>query len=48
MRQYGIVYVYVGDLERRDFPNEGLAKFGNNMNVIYSNARVSIYERIDN
>ena len=48
MRQYGIVYVYVGDLERRDFPNEGLAKFVNNMNVIYSNARVSIYERIDN
>ncbi len=44
MSRYAIKYVYVGGLERRDYPLHGLAKFENHMKKIYTNEIVDIYE----
>ena len=43
--RYAVKYVYIGHLERRDYPAYGLSKFENNMKKIYSNEMVEIYER---
>ena len=45
MSRYTVKYVYIGYLERRDYPEYGLSKFENNMKKIYSNEIVDIYER---
>ena len=45
MSRYTVNYVYIGYLERRDYPEYGLSKFENNMKKIYSNEIVDIYER---
>ena len=45
MSRYAVKYVYIGHLERRDFPVHGLSKFEDNMKKIYSNEMVEIYER---
>lgn len=42
--RYAVEYVYIGHLERRDYPAYGLLKFENNMKKIYSNEMVEIYE----
>ena len=44
MSRYAIKYVYLGRLERRDYPAHGFAKFENHMNKIYTNETVDIYE----
>ena len=44
--RYGIRYVYVGSLERKQFSEQELGKFGQYMNPIYRNRGVTIYERI--
>ena len=45
--EYDIRYVYVGPLERQLFPADGLEKFDDYMHVVYRNAGVTIYERLD-
>ena len=44
---YDIRYVYVGELERQQFPAYGLAKFEDYMQLIFRNSAVAIYERMD-
>ncbi|NLE43098.1 MAG: hypothetical protein GX620_00125 [Chloroflexi bacterium] len=43
--KYDISYVYVGPLEQERYPANGLAKFGEFMEVVYTNPRVTIYHR---
>ena len=45
--KYGIKYVYVGDLERRKYPQLTMAKFDQLFDVAYQNDSVRIYERRD-
>jgi uncharacterized membrane protein len=47
LEQYDIRYVYVGSLERQQFPAEGLTKFEDYMYPIFRNGGVTIYERVD-
>jgi len=42
---YDVTYVYVGSLERRDYPPEALAKFATFMDVVYDADGVTIYRR---
>ncbi|HCU80651.1 MAG: hypothetical protein CL789_02125 [Chloroflexi bacterium] len=44
MSRYAIKYVYLGELERRDYPDHGFVKFDNHMKKIYTNETVDIYE----
>jgi uncharacterized membrane protein len=44
---YDIRYVYVGSLEREQFPEYSLAKFEDYMRPMYRNGDVTIYERFD-
>jgi len=44
MSRYAIKYVYLGALERRDYPDHGFVKFDNHMKKIYTNETVDIYE----
>lgn len=46
IRQVGVEYVYIGPLERADFPVEILAKFDGAFPVVFSNDAVTIY-RVD-
>ena len=47
MRQYGVEYVYVGELEHLYYQKEGLAKFvdglGGELDQVYANEHVKIY-----
>jgi uncharacterized membrane protein len=47
LARYDIRYVYVGSLERQQFPTKGLQKFDNHMRAIYRNSGVTIYERFE-
>ena len=49
MRRYGVEYVYVGQLERLYYPEEGLSKFGEGLDLIevYRNEQVRIYRVSD-
>ena len=42
---YGIRYVYVGSLERQEYPATALSKFDQLLDVAYQNGQVTIYER---
>ena len=39
--KYGVDYIYVGVLERRDFPAAGIEKFARNLTPIYEDERNS-------
>lgn len=43
--KYDIRYVYVGPLEREQYPVEGLAKFAGMMGTVYESGGVVIYKR---
>ncbi|MCX6021037.1 MAG: DUF2298 domain-containing protein [Chloroflexi bacterium] len=47
LRKYGVQYLYVGELERRYYPPEGIAKFermtGAGLELVYRNAEATIY-----
>jgi uncharacterized membrane protein len=47
LRQYDVSYVYVGDLERAFYPEDGLRKFdgmvGRDVDVVYDDDGVRIY-----
>jgi len=45
LAQYDVTYVYVGTLERRDYPAESLARFAEFMDVVYDQDGVMIYRR---
>ncbi len=45
MEKYDIVYVYVGPQEIEEYGLRGLAKFGQFMDVVYQQDRVTIYKR---
>ncbi len=45
LAQYDVTYVYVGTLERRDYPAESLARFAEFMDVVYDQDGVTIYRR---
>jgi YYY domain-containing protein len=47
LREYDITYVYVGPLERSEYPAEGLQKFRWLMDVVYDQNGVTIYKRRD-
>jgi YYY domain-containing protein len=48
LREYGVAYVYIGELERLYYPEEGLAKFAamadRGLTRVYSNPQVDIYQ----
>lgn len=41
--QYGITYIYVGDLERSTYGEDGLQKFSDNLKPVFENDDVTIY-----
>jgi uncharacterized membrane protein len=41
--EYGVTYVYVGPVERRQYEQRGLQKFAQFMDVAYQNSDVTIY-----
>ncbi|MBN1814529.1 MAG: hypothetical protein JXA14_22000 [Anaerolineae bacterium] len=43
--KYDIRYVYVGPLERNQYPVEGLAKFAGMLDTVYESGGVTIYRR---
>jgi len=43
--EYDITYVYVGSLERNEYPASGLRKFDRLMDVVYDHDGVTIYRR---
>ena len=47
MRKHGVEYVYVGELERLYYPDEGIEKFGDSLGgaleKVYENSAVAIY-----
>ena len=43
LNQYGVTYIYVGNLEKGDYSEAGLAKFANSLDVAYQNGSVTIY-----
>jgi uncharacterized membrane protein len=47
LREYGVAYVYVGQMERLYYPQEGLAKFAamadRGLTRVYNNPQVDIY-----
>ena len=45
LREYDITYVYVGPLERSEYPDSGLQKFQRLMDVVYDHDGVTIYQR---
>jgi len=47
LARYDINYVYVGSLERDQYPEHALDKFENYMYPIYRNSGVTIYERMN-
>ncbi|MSQ07950.1 MAG: hypothetical protein EXR44_01405 [Dehalococcoidia bacterium] len=50
IRKYGVRYVYVGELERVLYPEEGIAKFdrmaADGLRVVYQNEKVTVYEYV--
>jgi uncharacterized membrane protein len=48
LREYGVAYVYIGELEHLYYPEEGLAKFAamadRGLTIVYSNPQVDIYQ----
>ena len=51
IHKYNVKYIYVGDIERYFYPEEGLEKFttavGTDLSLAYSNPRVNIYHVLD-
>jgi YYY domain-containing protein len=51
LKDYGVVYIVVGQLEKIYYPEEGLAKFdrmvGDKLQVVYQNAEVKIYHVLE-
>ena len=45
LKKYNIEYVFVGTLERKKYSAPGLKKFGQCMQVVYSNSGVVIYKK---
>jgi YYY domain-containing protein len=43
MSKYKVEYVYIGSLENHKYSEEGLAKFGRFMELVYSSTNVQIY-----
>jgi uncharacterized membrane protein len=43
--EYDITYVYVGPLERNQWPDSGLRKFDLLMDTVYDHDGVTIYKR---
>ena len=43
MDQYNVEYVYVGPRERTKYGSEGLKKFGEHMDTVFSRDDVAIY-----
>jgi uncharacterized membrane protein len=43
--EYDITYVYVGPLERREWPAPGLQKFDSLLEIVYDHDGVTIYKR---
>lgn len=43
LNRYGVDYIYVGGLERNTYGEQGLDKFAEQLEVVYSNASVTIY-----
>jgi uncharacterized membrane protein len=46
IKKYGIRYVYLGSLEKQEYPRSGIAKFGNNsqfFELVFDNKKVQIY-----
>lgn len=41
--QYGVTYIYIGNLETGDYSAPGLAKFAKSLDVAYQNGSVTIY-----
>jgi uncharacterized membrane protein len=41
--EFDVAYIYVGDLEREQYGEQGLAKFGDALEVAFANERVTIY-----
>ncbi len=41
--QFNVAYIYVGDLERQQYGEGGLAKFADGLEVAFANDRVTIY-----
>ncbi|MEM5854790.1 MAG: DUF2298 domain-containing protein [Candidatus Aenigmatarchaeota archaeon] len=49
LNKYNVTYIYVGSLEHKDYPSDGLKKFSNfpdNYRLIYDNLNVQIYQFI--
>jgi YYY domain-containing protein len=46
LEAYGIDYVYIGPLEQERYSPQGLAKFGQLMEVVYQQEGVTIYRRL--
>jgi YYY domain-containing protein len=44
LERYGVDYVFVGELERRDYPTAGLAKFRELGTVVFRSGRTVVYE----
>ncbi len=44
LSKYGVDYLYVGRLEKKDYPEEGIRKFDRFMERIYENEGVGIYK----
>jgi uncharacterized membrane protein len=42
--KYNVQYVYVGDFERETYSEAGLAKFGGLGDIVFQQAKVTIYE----
>ena len=47
LRKYQVEYIYVGELERHFYPQQGLQKFelmlGTDLELVYTNQAVQIY-----
>ncbi|MCK5920741.1 MAG: hypothetical protein KAG66_07350, partial [Methylococcales bacterium] len=44
LNEFGVNYVYVGNLEHRDYGQERFIKFEQNMDVAFANGSVTIYK----
>ncbi len=43
LNQYGVEYIYVGNLEQQLYGQSGLGKFAENLDIAFSNGTVTIY-----